>query len=121
MGSNADALLITAAAAFFSFNAQSASYLAQGSNSPLSIQAIAGAETQELDDSDLGRVMVLRREIQILISDVAVPARGDQVTFADNLPWTLDVATHRDAAIAVFIAKRPITTEITHHHFRNRI
>lgn len=120
MPSDADALLITASAAFFSFNAQSANYLPLGASAPLALSAIGGPISQQIEDTDVGRVIVQRREIQVLISDVPTPVRGDTLTFADGLPWTLETAVHQDAAIAVFGAVRIVTTEVTHQNYRNR-
>lgn len=120
MPSNADALLITAAAAQFSFFGESASYQVLGAESTSSIVAIAGAVSEQLEDTEGGRVIVQRRDIQVKISDVAAPARGDQVAFADNLPWTLETAVHKDAAVAIFGAVRVVPTEITTQHYRSR-
>lgn len=129
MPSIAAQLLVSAAAAQFSFHGEAATYVPDpGAADPggaggagASIQIIAGPITDSIHDREQGRVDLQSRQVTVRRADVPTPGRGDTFTLAaDGSIWTVDTILDQNPTLAILQCVRPITVELTTPHYRDR-
>lgn len=106
--------------ALLSFHGERALY-APAAAAPSPVTAIAGQAEDRWAETDNGRVLLRMREITVRLCEVPAPAIGDQVTLADGEAWVVESVASKNAGLAVLVTKRPVTREVTHPGYRNKV